>query len=296
MQLSLFSISYGGLWGQTKLDLLQFVRRASELGFDAVMLAGKRPHLSPLDVDDGLVSALQRELHEAGLKCAVVAAYTDFGGNVAAEVPFLEMQIAYVESLCRIGSQLGAHVVRVFTAYETPGIGPPAAWKQTASCLREICDRAAAFGMTVAVQNHHDVGVHTAALLELLHDIDRPNCKLGFDAWSPALRGEDLHEAARVAGPHTIITTNADYVRLPRFRYRPDLVNYEPATPELVRAVPFGAGFINYAAFFEGLRAGGFDGIATYEMCSPIRGGGALANLDHYARTYVAWMREHGLR
>src|SRR5262245_37302879 len=103
MQLSLFSISYGGLWGQTKLDLLQFVRRASELGFDAVMLAGKRPHLSPLDVDDSLVSALQRELHEAGLKCAVVAAYTDFGGNVAAEVPFLEMQIAYVESLCRIG-------------------------------------------------------------------------------------------------------------------------------------------------------------------------------------------------
>lgn len=296
MQLSLFSISYGGLWGQTKLDLLQFVQRARELGFDAVMLAGKRPHLSPLDVDDSLVAALQRELHEAGLKCAVVAAYTDFGGNVAAEVPFLEMQIAYVEALCRLGSQLGAHVVRVFTAYEIPGQGLPAVWRQTASCLREICDRAAAFGMAVAIQNHHDVGVHTAALLELLHDIDRPNCKLGFDAWSPALRGEDLYEAARAAGPHTIITTNADYVRLPRFRYRPDLVNYEPAAPDLVRAVPFGTGFIDYSAFFEGLRAGGFDGIATYEMCSPIRGGGALANLDHYARAYVAWMREHGLR
>ncbi|MBM4067675.1 MAG: sugar phosphate isomerase/epimerase [Planctomycetes bacterium] len=296
MQLSLFSISYGGLWGQTKLDLPQFVRRASELGFDAVMLAGKRPHLSPLDVDDQQIAALQRELHEAGLKCAVVAAYTDFGGSVAAEVPFLEMQIAYVESLCRIGSQLGAHVVRVFTAYESPSIGPSAVWKQTAATLREICDRAAAFGITVAVQNHHDVGVHTTALLELLHDVDRPNCKLGFDAWSPALRGEDLFEAARTAGSHTIITTNADYVRLPRFHYRPDLVNYEPATPDLVRAVPFGTGFINYAAFFEGLRAGGFDGIATYEMCSPIRSGGALANLDHYARTYVAWMREHGLR
>lgn len=296
MQLSLFSISYGGLWGQTKLDLLQFVRRARELGFDAVMLAGKRPHLSPLDVDDNLVAALQRELHEAGVKCAVVAAYTDFGGNVAAEVPFLEMQIAYVEGLCRLGSQLGAHVVRVFTAYEVPGQGLPATWKQTVSSLREICDRAAAFGMTVAVQNHHDLGVHTTALLELLHDIDRPNCKLGFDAWSPALRGEDLYEAARTAGPYTAITTNADYVRLPRFRYRPDLVSYEPAAPDLVRAVPFGTGFIDYPAFFDGLRDGGFDGIANYEMCSPIRGGGALANLDLYARTYVSWMREHGLR
>ena len=50
--------------------------------------------------------------------------------------------------------------------------------------------------------------------------MDRPNCKLGFDAWSPALRGEDLYESAKVAAPHTVITTNADYVRLPRYRYR----------------------------------------------------------------------------
>ncbi len=28
--------------------------------------------------------------------------------------------------------------------------------------------------------------LHTEALLELLADIDRPNCGLGFDAWSPA--------------------------------------------------------------------------------------------------------------
>ena len=66
--------------------------------------------------------------------------------------------------------------------------------------LREMCDRAATNGVTVAIQNHHDLAVHTAALLELLHDIDRANCKLGFDAWSPALRGESLYEAAKMAG------------------------------------------------------------------------------------------------
>jgi sugar phosphate isomerase/epimerase len=74
------------------------------------------------------------------------------------------------------------------------------------------------------------------------------------------------------------------------------LVNYERLAPDLVRAVPFGAGCIDYGAFFAGLTAGGFTGLATYEMCSPIRGGGALENLDHYARTYVRWMRERGLR
>jgi sugar phosphate isomerase/epimerase len=293
MQLSLFSVSYAGLWGQAALDLRQFIRRAGELGFEAVMLAGKRPHLTPLDTDDEMIAVLRGELRESGVRCAAVAAYTDFGAAVAAEVPVLEMQIAYVESLCRIGAQLGANLVRVFTAYEAGCVSPYAVWSRVVTALREVCDRAAAHGLTVAVQNHHDVAVHTDALLELLCDVDRPNCKLGFDAWSPALRGEDLYEAAKRAAPHTAMTTNADYVRLPRSRYRPELVNYEPATPDMVRAVPFGTGFIDYAAFFAGLRDGGFDGLATYEMCSPIRGGGSMENLDQYARTYVRWMREH---
>lgn len=296
MELGLFSVSYAGLWGQAALDLRRFVRRAGELGFDAVMLAGKRPHLSPLDCDDDALAALRDDMQAAGVRCAVVAAYTDFGAAVAAEVPLVELQVGYVESLCRVAAGLGAGIVRVFTAYEAAGVGPQVTWQRVVAALREVCDRAAAHGVTVAVQNHHDLAVHTAALLELLADVDRPNCKLGFDAWSPALRGEDLYEAARAAAPHAVLTTNADYVRMSRHRYRPDLVNYEPAGPDLVRAVPFGEGFIDYPAFFRGLVAGGFDGVAVYEMCSPVRGGGALDNLDRYARTYVEWMRGHGLR
>lgn len=147
--------------------------------------------------------------------------------------------------------------------------------------------------MSIPIQNHHDLGVGTEALLELLHDVGRPNCKLGLDAWSPALRGEDLYDAARRAAPYTVMTTNADYVRMPRFRYRPELVNYEPSGPDMVRAVPFGEGFIDYPTFFRGLMDGGFDGLANYEMCSPIRGGGQAENLDAYATRYLRWMREH---
>ena len=294
MQLGLFSVSYAGLWGQASLDLPAFIRRAADLKFDAVMLAGKRPHLSPLDADEPLLVALLDELRSTGLKCPAIGAYVDLGATVAAEVPVLEMQIAYVESLCRIGSRLGASIVRVFTSYEAAGQAPHAVWQRTSAALREMCDRAAGHGVTIAVQNHHDLAVETTALLELLADVDRANCKLGFDAWSPALRGENLYESARLAAPHTAITTNADYIRLPRYRYRPELINYEPALPDLVRAVPFGGGFIDYAGFFTGLHDGGFSGLTTYEMCSPLRGGGSPENLDHCARTYIAWMREHG--
>lgn len=294
MNLGLFSISYAGLWGQDSVGLEAFVRRAGELGYGAVMIAGKRPHLAPIDASDARIESLQRSLSDAAVTCSVVAAYNDFGASSGAEVPLGEMQIQYVESLCRVASRMGARIVRVFTAYLGPGADQPSVWKRTTVALREIADRAAAYGVTIAIQNHHDLAVDTASLLELLSDIDRSNCKLAYDAWSPALRGEDLYEAAKRAAPQVAITTNADYVRVPRFRYRPELINYEQVTPDLVRAVPFGSGFIDYGRFFQGLEDGGFDGVASYEMCSPIQGGGSIKNLDEFARLYVDWMKGRG--
>jgi sugar phosphate isomerase/epimerase len=271
----------------------EFIAKAASLGYDGVMLAGKRPHLSPLDATAIQVEQVRDALARTGLRCEVIAGYTDFAGGIAGEVPYVEMQVAYVESLARLAAALQCGIVRVFTAYESPGQTAGILWPRVVAALRDCCNRAAAHGVTIAIQNHHDLGVHTTALLELLADIDRPNCKLGFDAWSPALRGEDLYEAARRAAPYTVITTNADYVRLPRFQYQPALVNYQQALPDLVRAVPFGEGFIDSAAFFNGLRDGGFDGVATYEMCSPLRGGGAIENLDRCAAQYLKWMRDH---
>ncbi len=290
MELGLFSVSYAGLWGQHRLDLPDFIAKAAELGYASVMLMGKRPHLSPLDATAESLTAVGDCLARHRVKCGAVAGYTDFSSQRAAEVPFAEMQFDYVASLCRFASTLEARVVRVFTAYENPHSTPAAAWNLVVSGLRECADRAADFGITLAVQNHHDLALDTAALLELLADVDRPNLKLGFDAWSVALRGEALYEAARQAAPYTAISTNADYIRLPRYRYHSELVNYERLLPDMVRAVPFGDGFIDYEAFFAGLVDGGFDGLASYEMCSPIRGGGGLENLDCCARAYVQWM------
>jgi sugar phosphate isomerase/epimerase len=297
MKPCLFSISYAGLWGQAAVPLNDFITRAGGLGFGSVMIVGKRPHLSPLDATSGTVAALKASLAQAEVNCDVLAAYTNLAQptSVGCEVPLVEFQIAYVESLARLAAQLGARIVRIFTAYEEPGQDPQAAWQRVVAAVREMCDRAAPHGVTIAIQNHHDLGLHTDALLELLADIGRPNCKLGFDAWSPALRDEPLYESAKKAAPHTILTTNADYLRVPRHRYRPELVNYEPQPVDWVRAVPFGTGFIDYAAFFRGLRDGGFDGLAVYEMCSPVRGGGALENLDACATTYLKWMRGQGL-
>src|SRR5688500_8751043 len=128
MKLGLFSVSYAGYWGQHALGLPAFIARAAELGYGAVMLAGKRPHLSPLDADAERLAAIKAALRQHRVACAVIAGYTDLAPGAAAEVPHLEMQIAYVESLARLAEELGAGVVRVFTAYEVEGHSPHAVW------------------------------------------------------------------------------------------------------------------------------------------------------------------------
>jgi len=45
MKLSLFSVSYAGFWGQHQLTLPEFIEKSAQLGYDSVMLAGKRPHI-----------------------------------------------------------------------------------------------------------------------------------------------------------------------------------------------------------------------------------------------------------
>jgi sugar phosphate isomerase/epimerase len=179
----------------------------------------------------------------------------------------------------------------VFTGYESASHSPGALWKRCVEALQWCAEAAQPYGVALGIQNHHDVAVDTDAVLELLRDIARPNVKLMFDAWSPALRGEDLYQAAKKAAPFTIVTTCADYVRLPRYAYVPEAVNYRPVQPDLVRAVPMGKGFIDYRAFFRGLKEGGFDGWVNYEMCSPLRGGGDISNLDACARGFQDYMR-----
>ena len=140
------------------------------------------------------------------------------------------------------------------------------------------------------MQNHHDVAAHYESMFDLLEEVGAANCKAMFDAWAPALHGMDLEAAVLKMAPYLVHTTVADYMRRPRFRYQPALVNYT-REPDAVRAVPMGDGFIDYRSFFHGLREIGFRGHVAYEMCSPLRGGGSEENLDRCAKRFIEYMR-----
>lgn len=289
---ALHSVSYAGVWtGQARLPLDSFLEKARALGYDGVMLMAKRPHLSILDADESARRRLCDKLENLNLTVACLAGYTDFClGSERPDIPAREMQILYVAELARLAHDLGSPLIRVFTGYSPSAATPEQGWNWCVESLRECARRAADFGVTIGVQNHHDTAVHYESLFDLLAEINEPNCKAMFDAWAPALQGCDLTAAVRKMAPYIVHTTVADYVRRPRFSYSPHLVNYVREI-DGIRAVPMGEGFINYRGFFAALAATGFQGYVAYEMCSPLRGGGGEDNLDCCARRFLEFLR-----
>ena len=293
MKTALHSVSYAGVWaGQVSLSIDAFLLKARQLGFDAVILMVKRPHLSILDFDTTARYRLRERLQELNLSVACLAGYTDFClGADRPDIPSREMQVLYVRELSRLAHDLGCGLVRVFTGFERASASYDQQWAWCVDSLRECARLASPLGVTVGVQNHHDVAVHWESLLDLLRDINETNCKAMFDAWAPALQGTDPATAVKEMAPFLVHTTVADYVRRPRFRYQPALVNYAREA-DAIRAVPMGEGFIDYRSFFQALREVGFSGYIAYEMCSPLQGGGSEENLDRCARQFLRYMAD----
>ncbi|MCP5113687.1 MAG: TIM barrel protein, partial [bacterium] len=155
----LHSIGYAGVWpGQASLGLDEFLDKAAELSYPGVMLMAKRPHLSVLDYGPEKSKRLGEDLARRGLTCPVIAGYTNFSADLEhGEVPHRELQIQHITELARIGRDIGAAVVRIFTAYEHPRIGYSQLMQATVEAIRECAQRAAEFGVTIGVQNHHDL-------------------------------------------------------------------------------------------------------------------------------------------
>jgi L-ribulose-5-phosphate 3-epimerase len=292
----LHSVSYAGVWrGQSQLNVDQFLLKAKELGYSHIELMAKRPHVSPLDYDAEARKKLKARIQELGLKLVCLAGYPDFTASADKPgIPSAEMNAVYVGELAKLARDLDTPFVRVFTGYERPGIPIDAQWGIVVQGLKLASRKAAEYGITLVVQNHHDIAIHPEATFWLIKEINEPNCKAAFDAWSPALQGvngKELADAVRKMAPYTIYTTVADYVKHPRAKFDATLTNYVKQE-DIVRAVPVGEGFIDYKSFFQALKDSGYKGYVAYEMCEVLDGGGSIENLDKTARKFLDYLRE----
>lgn len=292
----LHSVSYLGIWrGQTQLTVDEFLVKAKELGYDGVMLVAKRPHVSPHDYDKAARAKLKARIDSLGLTLVALAGYTDFTAGIDKPgIPNAEIQATWVGEVAELAKDLGTNMVRVFTGYERQGIAYDKQYAEVVSGLKMAGKLAAEHGVTLAVQNHHDIALHHDAMSWLLKEVNMPNVMAGWDAWSPVLEGlsgEELRESVLKMKPYIVNTIAADYVIHPRFSYINDLTNYR-ANQSVMRAVPMGQGMIDYETWFNALKEIGYRGWIVYEMCEVLDGGGSIENLDKTAKIFLEYMKQ----
>jgi sugar phosphate isomerase/epimerase len=127
-----------------------------------------------------------------------------------------------------------------------------------------------------------------------LKEVNLPNVKAAFDAWSPTLQGlkaEEIRDSVLKMKGFIVHTTAADYVKLPRYGYEHRLTNYLERD-RVVRAVAMGEGIIDYENFFKGLKEIGYQGYIAYEMCEVLEGGGDVENLDKTAKRFLEYVKK----
>jgi sugar phosphate isomerase/epimerase len=292
----LHSVSYSGAWrGQALLTVDEFLVKAKELGFEGVELAAKRPHVSLLDYDDAARKKLRERIKELGLELVCLAGYNDFTAGVdKSGIPNVEIQAIYIGELAHLAHDLGTSMVRIFTAYERTDIPYDKQYAMLVEGLQIAGKIAARYGVTLIIQNHHDMALHHDAMKWLLDEVNLPNVKAAFDCWSPTLEGlstEELKKAVYTMKPYLVHTTTADYEKLPRFKYESSQVNYLPMLAQN-KIVPMGEGFIDYKTFINTLKEIGYQGYISYEMCAEMKGGGSIENLDKSAKAFLEYVKQ----
>ncbi len=292
----LHSVSYSGAWrGQTVLTVDQFLVKAKELGYDGVEIMCKRPHLSPLDYDEEARQRLRARIDQLGLKLVALAAYTDFSAGMDEPgIPHVEIQATYLGEVARLAHDLGTNMVRVFTGFDREGIPYDQQYNAVLQGLRLGGQQAARYGVTLAVQNHHDLAVSAEGMYWLLKDVNLPNVMAAWDAWSPAAQGytpAEMRQGVLKLKPFIVHTTAAQYISVPRFHMLPDVVDYQ-RLPSVNMEIPMGPGLIDYDSFFNALKEIGFQGYVAYEICAVTEGGGSIENLDRVARSFLEYMKK----
>jgi len=147
------------------------------------------------EYDAAARKALRSKIERLGLELVCLAGYTDFTAGVDKDgIPNAEIQARYVGELAKLASDLGTDMVRIFTGYERPGIPFDKQYVMVVEGLKLAGQKAAQYGVTLAVQNHHDIAVHHDMMYWLLSEVNLPNIKAAFDAWSPTLEGLNSEE------------------------------------------------------------------------------------------------------
>lgn len=300
MKVGLYSISCSGTWFNDRppLTVEEFIDTAREFGYDGVELDLKRPHGSPLDLDERRCAEIREYAARQGLEICGAAANNDFATIVPEH---MENELLMVREQIRVTRQLGARVLRVFAnwrgvvkkdgiaTYEIParchsyyGALDYELRQSVARALRECAGWAEEAGVVLALQNHHPIITEYEDMLDFVEWVNSPALQCCLDApccgWTAEHQSDAyITRAVHDVGSRQMIThANAEFEELADGTI--EMVSFDRHEQPVLT---------NYPAFVRALKEIGYTGYLNYEFCHMPFRDGRVRGYNDYIRDQI---------
>ena len=295
MKVGLYSISCSGTWFNDRpaLTVEEFIDTAKRFGYDGVELDLKRPHGSPIDLDEKRCLEIRDYAEQQGLEICGAAANNNFASIVPEQI---ENELLMVREQIRVTKQLGARVLRVFAAwrgivmkngvatYEIPekyhsyyGALDYELRQSIVNCLKECAKWAEDAGVVLALQNHYPIIEDYQDMLDIVSWVDSPFVQCCLDApccgWTKERQSDEyLEKAVRDVGKKQMIShANAEFIEHGDGTI--EMISFDPHIQPVLT---------NYPAFIRALKKEGYEGYINYEFCHmPFRDGRVRGYKDY---------------
>lgn len=307
MKFALLTVTYGGLFYKgAALSVEQQIKKAKQLGFDALAIETKRPVASPIDLSRADRTRIKQVAADEGIELCAIESMSNFSGQYMED---RENNLAMMQQVLQLAKDLGVSLVKIFAAW--PGIlndegafaqyaaydrgnyfkpltnADIKKWNRCIEGIREVAGWAADMGITLALQNHAPVltpGYEDT--LAMTNEIDRSNVKICLDVplFFDRQRDDYVREAVRKCGEKIIYTHYGAW-------------NFgETEEGEIIQLpAPGHGGRINYETFIEELVQIGYTGYLVSEYCLPILKDHTLQGIeaiDHATKISMQYIKQ----
>ncbi|MBI2842431.1 MAG: sugar phosphate isomerase/epimerase [Armatimonadetes bacterium] len=254
-------------------------KRIARIGYKAVDFWAYSPHLGPDLYDSARRKEMKNLVESLGLEPTALSVN---GGGLALHLsfsnPFPEVRettVAYYLDCIDLAVDMGIPIVNMISGHMLYGTTREQAWDWNKECMSRIVKRAEDKGIMTAIHTltpcESRVVVTLDDAIQMMREIDSPNCKVMIDTADQNITDPNLCDAVRKAGKDLVYVHCND--------------NSGEGRGDV--HLPPGRGSVNWETFVRTLKEVGYEGVLTVQVHT-----GHPVDIDAWAYESFAYLNE----
>lgn len=238
--------------------LEEAVRRIGKMGYEVVDMWAYSPHLGPDLYDAGGRRKVMEVVKDSGLDAVALSVN---GGGLALHINFShsieyvrKKSVEYYIDCVDMAAEMRIPIVNMISGHMIHGTPRERAWEWNRECMGEVVRHAAGKGVMMAIHTltwcESRVLVTLDDALQMMREIDSPNCRVMIDTADQNITDPNLSDAVRKAGKNLVYVHCND--------------NNGAGQGDIHQ--PPGRGSVNWKAFLSALKEIRYNGDLTVQV------------------------------